>query len=243
MDERIYYAVGDIHGEYERLVELHDTINMHWRDEGGGRPATLLHLGDYIDRGPDSRRVVDYLIDLQKTFAGDEDGFEVVCLMGNHERMMLDALKDAEPGALAHWLKNGGEQTVESYVRDAPPETPRLDAPSRAHLEWMSGLPIQTVIRTAGLLFVHAGVQPDRYPNCDEAVYLWTRSPSFMDDSSWPWNPELDPYTVVHGHTPTEDGEPYVGQRRINLDTGACYGGKLTAAIFMPGEKVSFLTT
>lgn len=230
MSERIYYAIGDIHGEYERLRDLHDAIDAHWKAEGGGRPATVLHLGDYIDRGPDSAVVVDYLMDLQ-TKLDRRSEIQIVCLLGNHERLMVDALESQEHTKLMNWLMNGGEQTVESYRRKAPGASSMTDLIPQAHIAWMKGLPTKIIDRDAGLVFVHAGVQPNTFPKCDEEVLIWTRSPKFFNDNKWPANPELDGLTVVHGHTPTE-GDPYVGPRRINLDTGACFGGPLTAAVF-----------
>ncbi len=239
MTERIYYAIGDVHGEYERLVTLHEAIDAHWKSFGEGRPATVLHLGDYVDRGPDSRGVIDYLMMLQRK-PDLRAEISIVCLMGNHERMMLDAI-DGDHPKLMHWLMNGGEATVESYRRRSPQGTQIADIVPREHLAWMKALPLQHVDRTANLLFVHAGVLPDKYPKGDEEVFLWTRSPKFMNDSKWPVNPELDAFTVVHGHTPTDDYAPYSGPRRVNLDTGACYGGPLTAAIFKDGNPPEFL--
>ncbi len=240
MSERIYYAVGDVHGEHERLVALHDAIEAHWRLYGGGRPATIVHVGDYVDRGPDSRRVVQFLIDRQRA-AEERADRDVLCLLGNHERMMIDALETGEQPRLIQWLLNGGEATFESYRRVAQPETPMAEIFPREHLDWMKALPSQVLDREAGLLFVHAGVQPDKFPECPEEVRLWTRAKKFMKDAKWPKNAELDGLTVVHGHTPTDDGAPYVGPRRINLDTGAVYGGPLTAAVLKDGAPPEFL--
>jgi serine/threonine protein phosphatase 1 len=239
MSERIYYAIGDVHGEYLRLRALHDAIEEHRRRTAEGRPATIVHLGDYIDRGRESRSVVNRLIEVQRN-PDRLPGFDVVCLLGNHERMMVDAIETRDQGQMVQWVMNGGEATLESYKRADAHGTPPDEPAPRAHIEWMKGLPTQVLDRDAGLLFVHAGVEPEKYPNCGEEVRLWTRSPRFMNDSKWPRNTELDGLTVVHGHTPTE-GEPYVGPRRINLDTGACYGGPLTAAVFRAGAPVEFL--
>lgn len=241
MTERIYYAIGDVHGEFERLVALHEAIDAHWKSFGGGRPATVLHVGDYVDRGPDSRGVIDYLMMLQSKPDLRKE-ISIVCLLGNHERMMIDAIESGEHSRLMQWLMNGGEATVESYRRHAPAGTQLAEIVPREHVDWLKSLPLQHVDRDVNLLFVHAGVQPDKYPKGDEEVFLWTRSPKFMNDSKWPANPELDGLTVVHGHTPTDDHAPYAGDRRVNLDTGACYGGPLTAAVFKDGEKPEFLS-
>jgi serine/threonine protein phosphatase 1 len=238
MSERIYYAIGDVHGEYERLRDLHDAIDAHWKLEGGGRPATVLHLGDYVDRGPDSAGVISYLMELQSK-ADLHPEITIVCLLGNHERLMIDAVEADEHGKMMNWLMNGGEQTVESYRR-AGGVGALAELVPRAHIDWLKTLPTQIVDRDAGLVFVHAGVQPNTFPKCTEEVRLWTRSPKFFNDRKWPANPELDGLMVVHGHTPT-DGEPYLGPRRVNLDTGACYGGPLTAAMFKDkGSPVFF---
>jgi serine/threonine protein phosphatase 1 len=242
MSERIYYVIGDVHGEFVKLRALHDMIEAHRSLAASDSPATIVHLGDYVDRGPESRAVVNRLIEVQSN-PDRLPGFDIVCLLGNHERMMVDALESIGTGNTAlmvQWVMNGGEQTLESYKRaDAHGAAPDEPAP-RAHIEWMKGLPVQVVDRDAGLLFVHAGVEPAKFPDCTEEVRLWTRSPRFMNDKKWPSNAALDGLTVVHGHTPTE-GEPYVGPRRVNLDTGACYGGPLTAAVFRKDAPVEFL--
>jgi serine/threonine protein phosphatase 1 len=240
MTGRIYYAIGDVHGELDRLISLHEAIDAHWKAFGEGRPATVLHLGDYVDRGPDSCGVIDYLMMLQSKPDLRKE-ISIACILGNHERMMLDACDGGEHQKLMQWLMNGGEATIESYRRVAPAGTPLLELVPREHLDWLKALPLQVVDRDVNLLFVHAGVQPDKYPKGDEEVFLWTRSPKFMNDSKWPVNPELDGLTVVHGHTPTDDSAPYSGPRRVNLDTGACYGGPLTAGVFKDGLPPEFL--
>ncbi|MGD2133274.1 MAG: metallophosphoesterase family protein [Maricaulaceae bacterium] len=241
MSERIFYAIGDIHGECERLRELHRQILYHRRGEGAGRPATLVHLGDYVDRGPDSAGVVSYLIEFEREHARSGD-LDVRFLMGNHEQLMLDALLGEDASAVSLWLSNGGQKTIDSYAAAAPPGTPLHESVPTAHVDWMENLPTLIEYQNEGLLFVHAGVRPDKFPDCDDQVLLWTRARAFMDDSHWPANARLDGKVVVHGHTPTDDDKPYVGRRRINLDTGAVYGGPLTAGVFMVDRPLEFFS-
>ncbi|MEZ5938799.1 MAG: hypothetical protein R3C52_11350, partial [Hyphomonadaceae bacterium] len=80
-------------------------------------------------------------------------------------------------------------------------------------------------------------------PGCSEQVRLWTRSRKFFDSAAWPERPELDGLLVVHGHTPTSDFAPDIQARRINIDTGACFGGPLSAVMLKPGEDPSFIFT
>jgi serine/threonine protein phosphatase 1 len=240
MSQRIFYAIGDVHGERDLLVALHDAIDEHWKREGGGRPATVVHIGDYVDRGPDSRGVVEHLIGLQR-MPEKRPEIDIVCLMGNHERLMLDAMATGEHATVVNWLLNGGEATVESYRRAAPPNTPLQELAPKEHIDWMTALPTRIIDREAGLVFVHAGVQPKKFPDCKDEVRLWTRAQDFMNDAKWPKNKQLDGLMVVHGHTPTNDAEPYAGPRRVNIDTGACYGGPLTAAVFKDGAPPTFL--
>jgi serine/threonine protein phosphatase 1 len=92
------------------------------------------------------------------------------------------------------------------------------------------------------LAFVHAGIDPAKYPHCPDQLRLWTRSQAFFDSRNWPARPELAGLLVVHGHTPTEDFAAEVQKQRINIDTGACFGGPLTSVVLAPQEAPRFLS-
>ncbi len=229
---RIHVAIGDIHGHAERLAALHAEIFAAVADQHPGAALTLVHLGDYVDRGPDSAGVIARLRQMETDAAGRED-LELVCLMGNHEQMMIDALEN-EGDALRHWAINGGIATLESYLRaQTVPE---------ADLDWLKTRPRLHCVAEHDLIFVHAGVHPEQYPGESEEVYLWTRAPRFFDTAFWT-APALTGQRVIHGHTPPDDFCLDVSDdgRRINIDTGACYGGPLTAVLLAPGHVPQFL--
>lgn len=238
MSGLVYFAIGDVHGEADKLQALHDAILDRIAFENCA--ARIIHLGDYVDRGPDSRGVVERVMQLEAAFA-DSDTVKVISLMGNHEQMMLDAY-DADPDASdLSWWTQGGAETAASYDVNASDSrhTWRAAIP-REHINWMRRLPLIHHAEDDGFVFVHAGIEPASFPNESERIYLWTRSERFMNDDNWPRRAELDGLTVIHGHTPTSF-EPEVKFRRINVDTGACFGGPLTAAILKPNEQPSFI--
>lgn len=227
------YAIGDIHGRLDLLEALHDRI----REDAAGRDAErrqLVYLGDYVDRGASSRQVIDTLI------AQPLAGFEAVHLLGNHEFFLRRFLSDPEIGDV--WLINGGETTLQSYgiePWDDPPEgTDRLTwlsgrfaaALPAAHLRFLDGLRPRHEI--GDYLFVHAGVRPgvplDRQ---DPEDLIWIREPFLRSQEEFG-------KLVVHGHTP--DVSPVQRNNRICVDTGACYGGRLTALV-LQGDEQSFL--
>ena len=227
------YVIGDVHGEARRLADLHATIFAHHDRDHRGAGMTIVHLGDYIDRGPDSHDVIERIRKLEANRA-----CKVVSLKGNHEQMLLDAIDGASCQAELFWLNNGGQPTLDSYLRHGYVAIPQ------AHVDWLRALPSLHIEPESRLICVHAGLDVGRFPDGDEAVHLWTRSRQFFDADGWD-NPALAGWRVVHGHTPTRDFTPErCGQagQRINIDTGAAFGGTLTAAVFAPGREVSFLS-
>jgi serine/threonine protein phosphatase 1 len=232
MTKPLYCAIGDIHGEFERLKDLHAQVFDHARRVYPGRPVQLVHLGDLVDRGPASAEVVDYLMRL------DVPGWpQPVTLRGNHEQMMIDALETEDRTSVEWmlWARNGGAATMDSYAFASPEQL-------AAHVVWLKTLPTLHVDEAAGLVFVHGGVDPVLFPECGEQVHMWTRRPAFFDPARWT-APALRGKRVIHGHSPTEDSLPETagGGRRLNIDTGAVYGGRLTAAFLEPGAADIFL--
>jgi serine/threonine protein phosphatase 1 len=214
------YAIGDIHGCHDSLRRLLDRIRQH----AGGRLYRLVFLGDYIDRGPDSAAVIETVRRRQMEAPG-----EVVCLMGNHEAMLLMAV--ADPAALGWWIGNGGDTTLMSFGARTPRAIPR-DV-----LEWFSALP--TSYEDGQRYYVHAGFNPGktREEQTDEEK-TWIREPFLSIDHDFGKH-------VVHGHTPLRSGRPDVRPYRTNLDTAAVFGGVLTAGIFTDeqGPAIGFLNS
>jgi serine/threonine protein phosphatase 1 len=180
-------------------------------EDAAGLQMKFVFLGDYVDRGPDSRAVIDFLIRLQMARPG-----AAICLRGNHEDMMLKARLDSTGNS--HWLRNGGRPTLESYnLRSV------LDLPQQ-HCNWLQSLPMFHDDQKR--FFVHAGVNPARsLDDQDDHDLLWIREPFLSSDKSYG-------RLIVHGHTPTKKWKPEQHENRINLDTGAVYGRALSAAVF-----------
>lgn len=209
----LIYAVGDIHGSLPKLRRLIARCEEH----AGGRAATFVFLGDYIDRGPQSAGVIRYVIDLQSRL-----GDRVIALKGNHEAILLDVIAGAAPSE--HWTLQGGAMTLRSYhtadARDLPSE----------HLDWLRSLPLSH--DDGHRFFVHAGVNPDKPLDVqDEADLVWIREPFLSDRRDYG-------RLIVHGHTPLETGRPDLHPNRLNLDTGAVFGGPLTAGVFAAAQTM-----
>jgi serine/threonine protein phosphatase 1 len=201
------YAVGDIHG----CSALLDSLMRRIETDAAGRAHKLVLLGDYIDRGPDSASVLARLMTLEESRPDS-----VVCLMGNHEDLMLRALD--QPEMLAHWLHNGGAATLASFGCSEPRKVPR------ELVEWVAGRP--TWFQDESRIYVHAGLRPGRsVASQTDYDRLWIREPFLGQDYDFG-------ALVVHGHTPQWSGRPESRPHRVNLDTGAVFGGCLTAAIF-----------
>ncbi|HZP43100.1 MAG TPA: metallophosphoesterase family protein [Candidatus Binatia bacterium] len=202
------FTIGDVHGCARELETLLGGLPL-------ARGDAVVCVGDYVDRGPDSRAVLDLLLALR-----DRDDVETVFLRGNHEEMALAYLGRGGRYGEA-WGLNGGAATLRSYGLDA--RTPGREvarALPPAHLAFLESLVLSH--RAAGHLVVHAGIRPDRaLAEQDEEDLLWIREEFVM-------RPHALPDTVVFGHTPHRDvlvDLPY----KIGIDTGCVYGGALTA--------------
>jgi serine/threonine protein phosphatase 1 len=204
----ITFAIGDVHGCRDKLERLLAACEA----QAAGRPARYVFLGDYIDRGPDSRGVIELLMRRQQAQPG-----AIVCLRGNHEQMAIAAQADAR--AMPLWLANSGASTQRNY-----PETGGRIAD--AHLAWLAALPY---CHDDGLrFFVHAGVDLSvPLAAQEDEVMLWMREPFLSHCDAV----DMGRF-IVHGHTPVRDGRPDLRRRRLNLDTAAVLGGPLTAAAF-----------
>jgi serine/threonine protein phosphatase 1 len=209
------YAVGDIHGCQDQLRRLHAAIAA----DAEGRPTgskMLIHLGDYIDFGPDPAGVLDLLME-----GIGVPGFTVVNLMGDHERMLLDAVA-GDRAAATDWLWAGGRASLESWGID--PALPRErweQAIPAAHLAFLRSLPLSR--REGDYLFVHAGIRPGTPLSRQTRQDVLTIRQPFL------WSEQEHGVVVVHGHTPAP--LPATTTNRIGLDTGAGTGGKLTCAV------------
>ena len=205
------FAVGDIHGQLAKLEALLTRIDPDpARDE-------LVFLGDYVDRGPDSRGVVQRLIDLA------QGELSASFLRGNHEQMLLDYVLGGKNRDL--YLFNGGLSTLEGYAR--PGQNPLSARPPVEHLAFLTGLKL--FLRRPGTIFVHAGLRPGR-PLKDQEPrdLLWIREEFFQAEHDWPER-------IVFGHTPFQ--EPFRKGKLFGLDTGAAYGGPLTCLV-LPEEEI-----
>jgi len=222
---RRVYAIGDIHGCAEQLSNLHALI----RKDMARRPtdsALLLHIGDYVDRGPDTAGVLEHL-------SGDSPvpGAEMVNLLGNHENTMIEALS-GERAAATDWLFAGGRPSLESY--GVNPDSPRdswAAAVPDAHHAFLRGLALMH--REGGYAFVHGGVRPgvplDKQVKDD---LLRLRQPFLYSEQDFG-------AVVVHGHTPVKT--PVIKHNRIAIDTGAVFGGLLTCLV-LEDDRLGFLT-
>ena len=201
------YVFGDIHGCLSSFNALLEFVSP-------GKDDLVVTLGDYTDRGPASKGVLDRLIELQNEI-------KLVALRGNHEMMMEEAREG--PPASSFWLLNGGIETLASY------ESRKLSDVPKAHWEFFENLKSFHVIDR--FLLTHATLPFDKAPeDCDEDELYWLRYHKLR--------PRKDGKFLVCGHTPQEDSLPVVKNGNICIDTGCVHGGYLTSLTLETGEYI-----
>ena len=230
---QLIYAIGDIHGRADLLQNLLELIDKDAESFEGDK--MIVFLGDYIDRGFQSRQVIDTII------SGRLANYDVYCLKGNHEEAMLQFLADPDFGP--RWAAYGGRETLVSYGVRPPRNQTRTDDWQEVHANLVAALPAEHEEFLLRLLpslkvgqygFVHAGLRPGvRFEDQSERDLFWIRD-EFLKDQK-----PLD-VIAVHGHTPVD--KPFWDHRRINVDTGAYISGRLTA-VRLETNTVAFLST
>ncbi|MBY0335072.1 MAG: serine/threonine protein phosphatase [Acetobacteraceae bacterium] len=219
--ERVY-AIGDVHGCADRLRALHRVV----LDDLAARPAraTLIHLGDLIDKGPDSAGAIEAVLALPAELP-------VVNLMGNHEDTLLQALAGDRP-SVTDFRDFGGREALASWGLDRFSDPPawREGIPAH-HQDFLRRMPLR---HAAGrYVFVHAGLRPGIALSDQRRDDLLRIRRDFLESQA-----DFGA-VVVHGHTPTRDRLPELRQNRLNLDTGAVYGGALTLAV-LENARIGF---
>ena len=240
---KVIYVIGDIHGRIDLLVALRKIIVADAKKHGFD-DKTIIHLGDYVDRGLDSKGVLDLLINKPL------EGFTSIHLKGNHEEMMYKAIEHSTRSTAGkssiqnwrdQWVLNGGIPTLKSYGIQPNPVTvwtgshdlvnwskAEQDIPKQ-HIYWMKALPLYHI--DGDYLFVHAGLFPGiPLQEQEPASLLWIRG-RFLDCN------EDHGYRVVHGHSTTHDGKVDIRSNRICMDTGAVFHGIQYALAIHDGQE------
>lgn len=220
------YAIGDIHGQYDLLRELYTTILRHM-EAAGDKDNTIVFLGDYVDRGSQNQKVLDFLIHLESG-----PGLKHIFLKGNHEQIFINAMENPLVRFHVHmWLNNGGAAFLKEagmnfdYFNHTFPWVP--------YVRWMK---IRTDLyhETEDYVFAHGGLDI-RKPNMkeqDDEYLMWARH----TDKNWY---RTFPKMVVHGHTP--NANPQVDINRINVDTSGLHSPNLNrrclTAVALPNRR------
>lgn len=236
-------AIGDIHGQLGRLSILMEKID-DYRKKNPIQDEHLVFLGDYTDRGPHSAPVIDYLCQRKKS--AKNNSLQEIFLKGNHEELLFESSQGTTRRDDV-WWRNGGKQSVQSYLDHAgfshdESQTPKTALTNfrevfpRGHKEFYQDL--KNYHQVGPLLFVHAGMRMDQpIEKQKEEDLFWIRGP-FLN-----WQGPEKEFLVIHGHTITPNFQPEIHKHRIGIDTGSYRErGCITAAIF-ENNKVRFINS
>lgn len=222
------YAIGDIHGRDHLLERMYARINTDPHRPETDQTPIIIHIGDYIDGGPQSDKVIDRVM---RGMAG----FESIALLGNHEALLLECLETDDRDVWWNWISNGGDKTLEALgvsTRFGGYDPKALaEALGQERVEWLRHLPLYHV--AGPYLFVHAGIVPEvSLEEQKRKDMLWIRS-RFLESN-------VDHgYIVVHGHTQTH--EPELLSNRIGIDTGAARPKTLTTVALASDRLPRFI--
>ncbi|TIV69705.1 MAG: serine/threonine protein phosphatase [Mesorhizobium sp.] len=223
------YAIGDVHGRHDLLAAMHRRIESEL-EHAPSSDWRIIHLGDYVDRGPDSKSVIEFLIEARKRDPRN------IMLAGNHDIGMLEFLAEPDPDGL--FMRFGGIQTAASYGvklstggswfgRPAHGHAALVDAVPQTHVDFLKSLSFS--VSFGDFFFCHAGIRPGIPLETQSPLDLiWIRD-AFHD------HPGLYPKVIVHGHTPVPEAE--VMANRVNVDTLAWQAGTLSALAVNGGDK------
>jgi serine/threonine protein phosphatase 1 len=227
----LIYVIGDIHGRADLLGRLIEILRTDSEEQAPQHRPILMFLGDYVDRGPTSRQVLDALIKLRS-----DPWFKVFALCGNHDQFFLDFLERPQLGAT--WMNYGGGATLSSYGVSPPRTTDEegwgaaaaafAEAVPASHLEFLKNTSLYSTF--GDYIFAHAGVRPE--------VELAAQKMHDLTSIRGPFLASADPapgHVVVFGHTPYET--PLIHPHKIGVDTGACVTGVLTALAVKDGVR------
>lgn len=205
------YAIGDLHGRFDLLCRALSLAEDHAGEAGG----TFIVLGDFVDRGPDSRAIIDLLMQ-----GPSLPNWRWIVLKGNHEDIMWQVINGFAP--LRWWLRNGGGATLQSYgYREG--DLLRPSKIPQGHIDWLAALPVYHLTETHA--FVHAGFDPERpIEEQDDEHMMWKYDPTEGDYS-------FEGRHVVCGHVQHADG-PICTPNRTNLDTFAWLHGRAAVGVF-----------
>lgn len=213
------YAIGDIHGRLDLLQNLYTKIIEDIKIEDDPFGALIIFLGDYIDRGPDGKGVLDFLIGLSDY---DYPNVKHICLFGNHELMMCDSWQGTYSNTFGMWAVNGGVQTMESFGVPVESEQVKNSLILEPYVDWCMSLPLYH--QTADYFFCHSGHVNLNAPLESQINSLvWGRPHRGQYVGSRKW--------IIHGHTPQQNGQPLVDVNRVNVDVGSCWTNNLCCVV------------